>query len=61
MSRMLTLSGRAFTIVGVAPEDCRGVNELYGEDSWTPMAPERPVRALQSSERRVHRLLQRVD
>lgn len=35
---MSTLSGRAFTIVGVAPEDFRGINELYGADLWTPMA-----------------------
>jgi predicted permease len=37
-SRTLTLSGRAFSIVGVAPEDFRGINELYGADLWTPMA-----------------------
>jgi predicted permease len=37
-SRTLMLSGRAFSIVGVAPEEFRGVNELYGADLWTPMA-----------------------
>jgi predicted permease len=37
-SRTLTLSGRAFSIVGVAPDDFRGINELYGADLWTPMA-----------------------
>ena len=34
----MTLSGRTFSIVGVAPEDFRGINELYGADLWTPMA-----------------------
>ena len=37
-SRTLMLSGRTFSIVGVAPEDFRGINELYGADLWTPMA-----------------------
>jgi predicted permease len=37
-SRTLTLSGRSFSIVGVAPEEFRGINELYGADLWTPMA-----------------------
>ncbi len=37
-SRTLTLSGRAFSIIGVAPADFHGVNELYGADLWTPMA-----------------------
>ena len=34
----LTLSGRAFRIVGVAPQEFRGTNELYGADLWIPMA-----------------------
>jgi macrolide transport system ATP-binding/permease protein len=38
MSRTLMLSGRAFSIVGVAPEDFHGINELYAADLWTPMA-----------------------
>jgi predicted permease len=37
-SRTLTLSGRTFSIAGVAPEDFRGINELYAADLWTPMA-----------------------
>ncbi len=37
-SRTLTLSGRAFAIVGVGPEDFHGINELYGADLWAPMA-----------------------
>lgn len=37
-SRTLTLSGRAFSIIGVAPEEFHGLNELYGADLWVPMA-----------------------
>ena len=37
-SRTLTISGRAFAIVGVAPPDFHGINELYGADLWAPIA-----------------------
>jgi predicted permease len=37
-SRTLTISGRPFRIVGVAPESFGGVNELYAADLWIPMA-----------------------
>lgn len=37
-SRTLTISGRAFNIIGVAPEEFHGINELYGADLWIPMA-----------------------
>jgi predicted permease len=37
-SRTLTLSGRTFSIAGVAPEEFHGINELYAADLWTPMA-----------------------
>jgi predicted permease len=37
-SRTMTVSGREFSIVGVAPADFRGINELYGAELWVPMA-----------------------
>ena len=37
-SRTMTISGRAFSIVGVAPQEFHGINELYGADLWIPMA-----------------------
>ncbi len=36
--RTLSLNGRAFSIVGVAPADFHGINELYGADVWVPLA-----------------------
>jgi predicted permease len=37
-SRTLLISGRTFSVIGVAPADFRGINELYGADVWVPMA-----------------------
>ena len=37
-SRTISLNGRAFQIVGVAPSGFHGLNELYAADVWVPMA-----------------------
>jgi predicted permease len=37
LSRSLVVNGRAFTIVGVAPQGFQGINQLYGADLWVPM------------------------
>lgn len=34
----LTVAGRPFSVIGVAPEQFHGINELYGADLWIPMA-----------------------
>jgi predicted permease len=36
-SHTISLNGRAFDIVGVAPADFRGLNEMLGADVWVPM------------------------
>jgi macrolide transport system ATP-binding/permease protein len=35
--RAITLNGRAYQIVGVAPPDFHGLNALYAADVWAPM------------------------
>jgi predicted permease len=37
-SRTITLAGRAFRIIGVAPPGFRGINQLYSADVWAPVA-----------------------
>ncbi len=36
-SRSISLNGREYQIVGVAPRDFRGLNALYAADVWAPM------------------------
>ncbi|MBZ5620086.1 MAG: ABC transporter permease [Acidobacteriia bacterium] len=36
-SQTISLNGRAFGIVGVAPPDFQGLNEMLGADVWVPM------------------------
>ena len=36
-SRSISLNGREYQIVGVAPQDFRGLNALYAADVWAPM------------------------
>jgi len=36
-SRTISLNGRAFQIVGVAPPGFHGLNKLFGADVWVPM------------------------
>jgi len=36
-SRTISLNGRAFQIVGVAPPDFHGLNELFAADVWVPL------------------------
>jgi predicted permease len=36
-SRTISLNGRAFQVVGVAPPGFQGLNELYAADVWVPM------------------------
>jgi predicted permease len=37
-SRSITLNGRAFQIVGVAPPGFQGLDDLYAADVWVPVA-----------------------
>jgi predicted permease len=37
VGRELTVNGRAFTVVGVAPRRFKGVNAIAGPDFWVPM------------------------
>src|SRR6185295_12849802 len=37
-SKTLSLGGRAYHIVGVAPPGFRGLHHLYAADVWVPMA-----------------------
>jgi predicted permease len=37
-SRTISINGRAFQIIGVAPEGFQGLNELYAGDVWVPIA-----------------------
>ena len=37
-SRTITLNGRPYQVVGVAPPGFGGLNELYGADVWVPAA-----------------------
>ncbi len=36
LGRTFTLNGIPFTVIGVAPEDFKGVNALFGPDLWVP-------------------------
>jgi hypothetical protein len=38
VSRKVSLNGRPFRIVGVAPEGFEGLNTLTATDIWVPMA-----------------------
>ena len=42
-SRTISLNGRAFDIVGVAPPDFQGLNEMLAADLWVPMMMYRQV------------------
>jgi predicted permease len=38
LTRSISLNGRPYNIVGVAPRSFLGLNELYGADVWIPVA-----------------------
>ena len=39
----LTINGRPFTVIGVAPEGFRGVNSIFGPDLWVPTMMHRGI------------------
>ncbi len=55
LGQVLTLNGRGFTVIGVAPANFTGLMAGYVADFWTPLAMHRAISpGLDLTERRMH-------